>query len=103
VIAAFYDAAVEGFERVRGLEDTDRINAVVLLTDGEDADSSRSFEQARDALASQGDSENQVRVFTIAYSSGAAKSRELAGEVRSPRGQMGAVAEGMAAAYEDAR
>ena len=43
---AFYDAAVEGFEAVRELDDDERINAVVLLTDGEDTDSSRSFDQA---------------------------------------------------------
>jgi Ca-activated chloride channel homolog len=73
---AFYDAAVQGFNAVRNLDDTERINAVVLLTDGEDTDSGRSFEQALDDLRSQGDAENQVRLFTIAYSAGATGAQE---------------------------
>ncbi|MEJ7892415.1 MAG: VWA domain-containing protein [Solirubrobacteraceae bacterium] len=68
---AYYDAAVEGFNGVRELDDDERINAVVLLTDGEDTDSSRSYEQALEALGAQGDADNQVRLFTIAYSAGA--------------------------------
>lgn len=73
---AFRDAAVEAVNGVRQLEDDDRINAVVLLTDGEDTDSRRSFDDALRELGSQGDSENQVRLFTIAYSSGAAQAQE---------------------------
>ena len=73
---AFYDAAVEGFESVRKLDDKERINAVVLLTDGEDTDSSRSYDQALEALGGQGDSEDQVRLFTIAYSAGATGAQE---------------------------
>jgi Ca-activated chloride channel family protein len=72
---AFYDAAVNGLETVRDLGDEERINAVVLLTDGEDTDSSRSFQDAVKAL-DQGDAESRVRMFTIAYSAGAAGARE---------------------------
>ena len=36
---AFYDATVEAFDAVREQKATERINAVVLLTDGEDTDS----------------------------------------------------------------
>ena len=43
---AFYDAAIRGFDDVRALNDRDRINAVVLLTDGEDTDSSASVDEA---------------------------------------------------------
>jgi Ca-activated chloride channel family protein len=68
---AFYDAAIRGFDDVRGLNDRDRINAVVLLTDGEDTDSSASVDEAVSRMAAQGDSENSVRVFTIAYSASA--------------------------------
>ena len=48
----------------------------MLLTDGEDTDSGASFEEAQAELESQGDSSNRVRVFTIAYSAGAAGAEE---------------------------
>ena len=73
---AFYDATAEGFEQVRGLNDRERINAVVLLTDGEDTDSSRSAEDAIRAVRAQGDSSSRVRVFTIAYSAGAQGAKQ---------------------------
>jgi Ca-activated chloride channel homolog len=74
---AFYDAAAEGFAAVRDLADRDdRINAVVLLTDGEDTDSTRDVDAVVRELEGQGDSSTQVRVFTIAYSAGARGARE---------------------------
>ncbi|HYH89879.1 MAG TPA: VWA domain-containing protein [Solirubrobacteraceae bacterium] len=72
---AFYDATVEAFDSVRAQNATDRINAVVLLTDGEDTDSQRNVDDVVQHLQGQGDSPNQVRVFTIAYSSGASGAR----------------------------
>jgi Ca-activated chloride channel family protein len=72
---AFYDATTEAFDSVRAQKATDRINAVVLLTDGEDTDSQQSVEDVVAHLKGQGDSANRVRVFTIAYSSGASGSR----------------------------
>ena len=72
---AFYDATVEAFDAVRAQKATDRINAVVLLTDGEDTDSQQSAEDVVQHLEGQGDSANRVRVFTIAYSSGASGAR----------------------------
>ncbi|MEA2123876.1 MAG: Ca-activated chloride channel [Solirubrobacteraceae bacterium] len=86
---AFRDAAVEAFKAVRDLDDRERINAVVLLTDGEDTDSSRSFEQALDQLGSQGDSENQVRLYTIAYSAGAAEAQEQLNRLAEATGGKG--------------
>ena len=83
---AFYDAAAEGFESVRSLNDEERINAVVLLTDGEDTDSQRSFQDSLNALKAQGDSDNRVRVFTIAYSAGAAGAREQLAELAAASG-----------------
>jgi Ca-activated chloride channel family protein len=68
---AVYDATIEGFRAVRRGASADRINAVVVLTDGEDTDSGASAEEVVDAVRAQGDSANQVRVFTIAYSPGA--------------------------------
>ena len=73
---AFYDATVEAFDAVRAQRATDRINAVVLLTDGEDTDSQLAVDEVVEHLEGQGDSANQVRVFTIAYSSGATGARE---------------------------
>ena len=73
---AFYDATVEAFDAVRAQKATDRINAVVLLTDGEDTDSQPTADEVVAHLEGQGDSANRVRVFTIAYSSGATGARE---------------------------
>ncbi len=66
---AFRDATGQAFEKVEaraGAED--RINAIAVLTDGDDTDSSSSLDSLLEELSSQGDSATQVRVFTIAYS-----------------------------------
>ena len=84
---AFYDATVEGFTTVRDLADRDdRINAVVLLTDGEDTDSSRDVDDVVGELEGQGDSATQVRVFTIAYSAGAAGARDALKKIATASG-----------------
>jgi len=86
---AFRDATGRAFEKVEaraGAED--RINAVVVLTDGDDTDSSRSLEGLVDELAAQGDSSTQVRVFTIAYSATAAGAADaLKGIAEASGGQ----------------
>jgi len=71
-----YDATAQGYETVRALGDRERINAVVVLTDGEDTDSSLGSEDVVARLRGQGDSQSQVRVFTIAYSAGASGAKE---------------------------
>ncbi len=43
------------------------------------------------------------QIVSVGATTGAAKGKELAGEVRSLREQMGAVADGMSAAYEEAQ
>jgi Ca-activated chloride channel family protein len=73
---ALYEATVRAFDKVRAQHATDRINAVVLLTDGEDTDSQIGVNEVVSHLEAQGDSPNRVRVFTIAYSSGATGSRD---------------------------
>jgi Ca-activated chloride channel family protein len=74
---AFFDATAEAFAAVQSLaERDDRINAVVLLTDGEDTDSGRGLDDVVRLLEGQGDSATQVRVFTIAYSAGAAGAKQ---------------------------
>ncbi|MEA2219744.1 MAG: Ca-activated chloride channel [Solirubrobacteraceae bacterium] len=69
---AIYDATAAGVAQVAKLADQSRINAVVLLTDGEDTDSTRNVDAVVRELEGQGDSSKRVRVFTIAYSAGAA-------------------------------
>jgi Ca-activated chloride channel homolog len=73
---SIYDAADAGVRAVRELGDTSRINAVVLMTDGEDTDSALTAEEVVRQLRAQGDSEHKVRVFTIAYSAGAVGAKE---------------------------
>ncbi len=86
---AVYDATVQGFDQVRGLGDRDHINAVVLLTDGEDTDSGRTAQDVVEHLRSQGDSPNRVRVFTIAYSEGATNSRQALDQIAAASGGQG--------------
>ena len=84
---AFYDAAAQGYATVRDLADRDdRINAVVLLTDGEDTDSTRGVEDVVRELGGQGDSATQVRVFTIAYSAGAAGAKDALEKIAEASG-----------------
>jgi Ca-activated chloride channel homolog len=64
---AFYDATAEGLRSVRRLGDESRINAVVVLTDGEDTDSGLSTSEVIERVSHQDDSAPHVRVFTIAY------------------------------------
>jgi Ca-activated chloride channel homolog len=83
---AFFDATVEGVETVRRLNDSERINAVVLLTDGEDTDSSRGVDEVVELLRGQGDSATQTRVFTIAYSAQAEGAEEALAEISRASG-----------------
>jgi Ca-activated chloride channel family protein len=73
---AIYDATDVAVAEVSKLADTSRINAVVLLTDGEDTDSAKSVDALVRELDAQGDSSRRVRVFTIAYSAGAQGAAE---------------------------
>jgi Ca-activated chloride channel homolog len=86
---AFYDAAVKGVEDVRDLNDSERINAVVLLTDGEDTSSSNSFQEALDALRGQSDAANHVRLFTIAYDPGTADFKDQLDKLAAATGGKG--------------
>jgi Ca-activated chloride channel homolog len=72
---AVYDATLEGARTVERLRDDEHINAVVVLTDGEDTDSTRSVDEVVREL-DRGDSQERIRVFTIAYSAGAAGAED---------------------------
>jgi Ca-activated chloride channel family protein len=85
---AVYNATAQGLDTVRALRDRERINAVVVLTDGEDTDSTLSAQDVIQRARSQGDSRDQVRVFTIAYSAEAEGAREaLTGIAKASGGQ----------------
>jgi Ca-activated chloride channel family protein len=84
---AIYDATANAFETVTRLAArNDRINAVVVLTDGEDTDSSRTADDVSRELAGQGDRETRVRVFTIAYSAGAAGAADALARIADASG-----------------
>jgi Ca-activated chloride channel homolog len=83
---ALYDAASSAFTAVRALAtDDSRINAVVLLSDGEDTDSAKQLENVLAEL-DQGDSEQRVRVFTIAYSAQADGAAEALKRISAASG-----------------
>jgi Ca-activated chloride channel homolog len=84
---AFRDATAEAFEKVDArARSGDRINALVVLTDGQDTDSSRSLESLVQELSSQGDSAAQVRVFTIAYSATAEGAEDALKQIAEASG-----------------
>jgi Ca-activated chloride channel family protein len=69
---AVYDASAAGVQEVQKLKDASRINAVVVLTDGEDNQSKTSSNELVSALQRQATSEGMaIRVYTIAYGSAA--------------------------------
>jgi Ca-activated chloride channel family protein len=73
---AVYDATNAGYDAVRALRDDSRINAVVVLTDGQDNQSNMSLGSLVSKLKAQSQSEQQVvRVFTIAYGQGAERDK----------------------------
>lgn len=84
---AFRDATARAFEEVESrTAAAGRIDAVVVLTDGDDTDSSRSLDDLVRELSSQGDSATQVRVFTIAYSATAAGAADALEEIAAASG-----------------
>jgi Ca-activated chloride channel family protein len=83
---SIYDATLQAFDSMRPLADRDHITAVVLLTDGEDTDSAATVEEVQQRLQGQGDTENKVRVFTIAYSAGATGAREQLAKIAAASG-----------------
>ena len=65
---AVYDATLRGVDLVASLRDASRINAVVVLTDGEDNKSGVDAEQLLSELRRRSESDvGTIRIFTIAY------------------------------------
>jgi len=72
---ALYDAANRGIAAVEALGDRSRINAVVLLTDGNDTASRTKVQEVLAPLKAHSENEGvTVRVFTIAYGENANNS-----------------------------
>jgi Ca-activated chloride channel homolog len=71
---ALYQATIAGLDVIKRRSDTSRINAVVLLTDGQDTAGGVSKEQVISRLEQEGRAETGgVRLFTIAYGADADK------------------------------
>jgi Ca-activated chloride channel family protein len=81
-----FDATAAGVETVRKLVDSSRINAVVVLTDGVDTNSARPANEVLSEIAGGSEASNHVRVFTIAYGSGAAGSEDVLKEIAAASG-----------------
>jgi Ca-activated chloride channel family protein len=72
---SLYDATAEGYNAVSRLNDPSRINAVVLLTDGMDTGSTTSLGSIVGQLRKFSQDEGaKIRIYTIAYGSGADRS-----------------------------
>jgi Ca-activated chloride channel homolog len=83
-----YDATEAARHAVEQLHDRQRINAIVVLTDGEDTDSNLTADEVIARARAQGDSRNQVRVFTIAYSASAEGARQALEGISKASGGM---------------
>ena len=82
---ALYDAANRGIAAVQALGDRSRINAVVLLTDGNDTANRTKLADVLAPLKAHSENEGvTVRVFTIAYGENANDS--ILGDIASASG-----------------
>jgi Ca-activated chloride channel family protein len=85
---ALLDAVYEAHQRLEGLGDTERINAIVVMTDGQENNSATSLRYLVRELG--GDSAVEVVVFSIAY--GADADLDTLRKISEPTG--GQVREG---------
>jgi Ca-activated chloride channel family protein len=83
---AIYDVTAAAVQQVAQVADKSRINAVVLLTDGQDTDSDRTAADIVKQVGEQGDSARRVRVFTIAYSAGATGAADTLAQIAAASG-----------------
>jgi Ca-activated chloride channel family protein len=83
---AVYDATMRGVDVIAALKDSTRINAVVVLTDGEDNESRiTSAALVRKLRAGAENSEANIRVFTIAYGKSGA-NKDILGQIAAASG-----------------
>jgi Ca-activated chloride channel family protein len=81
-----YDATQAGVEAVRKINDSSRINAVVVLTDGVDTNSSLQADELVAELERRSEGDQRVRVFTIAYGAGASGSENVLEKIAAASG-----------------
>jgi Ca-activated chloride channel family protein len=85
---AVYDATAQSVDAIAALHDESRINAVVVLTDGEDNQSTTTGDQLVARLRAHTESqEHNVRVFTIAY--GKSANADILGSIADASGGKG--------------
>ncbi|HEX2696841.1 MAG TPA: VWA domain-containing protein [Anaerolineales bacterium] len=69
-----YDATLQAYQELQQNGDPKHIRAIVLLTDGQDTDSSSSLDQVLNVINSaQGEGGNAIKLFTIAFGDDADK------------------------------
>jgi Ca-activated chloride channel homolog len=83
---AVWDATSAAVDGVQAAGGRDRINAVVVLTDGDDTDSQIGAGTLGARLSRRGDDPNLVRVYTIAYSADAEGAADSLRQIASASG-----------------
>lgn len=83
---SLYDATAQAVDIVSKINDTSRINAVVVLTDGVDTNSSLRPDEIVSELTRQSEGDQKVRVFTIAYGEGASGSENVLAKIAAASG-----------------
>jgi Ca-activated chloride channel family protein len=73
---ATYDATARAFDRLATSAGDDAINAVVLLTDGNDTRSELSYRELLNKLREESNAPNHARLYTIAYGPDAEATRD---------------------------
>lgn len=69
---SLYDATLEAYQELEASGNPDHIRAVVVLSDGEDTSSVRTWQDVLQEIGSQGEEGgNSIKIFTIAFGSGA--------------------------------
>ena len=70
---SLYDAALEAYQQLETDGDPEHIRAVVVLSDGEDTSSVRTWQEVLQEIGANGEEEggNSIKIFTIAFGSGA--------------------------------
>lgn len=70
---SLYDATLQAYQQLETEGDPDHIRAVVVLSDGEDTSSVRTWQEILQEIGANGEVEggNSIKIFTIAFGSGA--------------------------------
>ncbi|MCB9077218.1 MAG: VWA domain-containing protein [Anaerolineaceae bacterium] len=70
---SLYDATLQAYQQLETEGDPDHIRAVVVLSDGEDTSSVRTWQEILQEIGASGEVEggNSIKIFTIAFGSGA--------------------------------